>query len=175
MRRIVGLAAAAAMGAAVAGCGGGSSGTTSAPAAQTTAPAVTTQATKPVPAAVGFATSANCRKLALIGSTFAQAAGAGSGQAQPKLADEVKALQAMADAAPSEISGDFRTMAGALGDFAQVWDEAGLAPGETPSPTQIAKLVAASQKLAQTDVQTAAEHVSTWVAENCGLKGTPAG
>jgi len=148
---------AAALLALVAGCGG--SGTT------TSEPATTKQVGTVLPK---FATSENCAQLLKLGSTFAQALQASAGGADPQLADTAKAFQEMADAAPSEIRDEFHTIADAFGVYVQAWDDAGLAPGGTPTPEQIAKLVEGAQAFGAEEVQSAQERVSAWTEANCG-------
>lgn len=183
------LVLAVVLGTVVAGCGGSSGTKSSTPAAKTesaaaTKPAATkpastkpavTKSTATVPAVLGFATSKNCAKLLQLGATFAQALQASSGNADPGIADEAKALQAMADAAPAEIRGDFKTIANGFGEYAKVWKDSGIAPGATPTPAQIAKLVEAAKKVGTPKMQAAEAHITAWAAKNCGVKTTTTG
>lgn len=158
-----------------AGCGGSSSKssqpTTSTKAAVTTEAAKTTTA---APTLKSFATSKNCQKLAGLGETFAKALQAGtSGDAT--LADEAKAFETMANAAPSEIRGAFKTLAGAFSDYAKAMKDAGVTTGTTPTPAQLGKLVKAAQSFSTADVKAAQEKISTWAAANCGVATTTTG
>lgn len=156
-----------------AGCGGSSS-KSSQPTTSTKA-AVTTEATKTTaPTLKSFATSKNCQKLAGLGETFAKALQA-STSGDATLADQAKAFETMAGAAPSEIRGAFKTLAGAFSDYAKAMKDAGITTGTTPTPAQLGKLVAAAQSFNTADVKAAQEKISTWAAANCGVATTTTG
>lgn len=151
-----------------AGCGG-SSGTSSTTTMTRAVPVGTTTVHVALPS---FARG-NCARLAKLGETFAsalQSSGTGS-----TLAGEAQALRKMADSAPSEIRGEFHTLADAFGGYAQAIEDAGITTGATPNAAQVAKLGAAAEKLGATRVQAAAQKISAWAAANCGIKTTTGG
>ena len=162
-----------------AGCGGGSkSGSPTTTAATTTSAATTTAVTTAgtstaVPptttsAAPTFANTSNCAKLAALGAQVAKAVQPVAGNAQATVANEAKALQAMAAAAPSEIRGDFETFAAAFNGYVQAIVKAGFSPGKTPTAAQIAQLTAAAKTFSTAKLSAAEQHLSAWAQKNCG-------
>lgn len=164
-----GLWLAAGLLALAAGCGG-SSGTSS---TTTTMTRAVNAGTTTVHVALPSFKTGNCAKLAKLGETFAstlQSTGANT-----TLGGEAQALRKMADSAPSEIRGEFHTLADAFGGYAQALEDAGITAGATPTAAQVAKLGAAAKKLGTADVQAAAQKISAWAAANCGIKTTTGG
>lgn len=147
-----------------AGCGG-SATKGSQPAATHTA---TTGASAP-----SF-TTRNCAKLARLGETFANALQA-STTGSATLADEAAAFGAMADAAPGEIRAEFHTLADAFAGYADAMKSAGLTLGQTPTPTQIARLAEAAKTFGNANVKAAEEKISAWAAANCGFRTSTGG
>ena len=158
-----------AFGFSVAGCGGGgkksSSGTT-AVAATTEAAATTTEAaaTTKVPDLSKFATSKNCRDFAQLAVNVTKAfTGSGGNDLQAS----AKAINELADKAPSDVRSDFKVVADAYGKIANALKGVDLKSGETPSADQIAKMQKLQQEIDQPKLTAAEQHISTWVQHNC--------
>ncbi len=147
-----------------AGCGGSSKKSSAPP---TTAPATTAKSTTTSALPTKFATSKNCAQLAALGTKMSQAMQAASGKGGTDLAAEAKAFQAMADAAPSEIRGDFKTFATAFNSYAQALDKAGYKPGTVPNAGQLAQMMKAVKVLSASDLQTAEQHLAAWAQKSC--------
>jgi hypothetical protein len=146
-----------------AGCGGSSKKSSAPP---TTAPATTAQS--PTTSALPkFATSKNCQQLAALGTKMSQAMQAASGKGGTDLTAEAKGFQAMADAAPSEIRGDFKTFATAFNAYAQALAKAGYKPGTVPNAGQLAQMMKAVKAFSSPELQTAEQHLSAWTQKNC--------
>lgn len=157
----------------VAGCGGSkksaSSATTTAAAAAPTTTAVangsTTQSRSPAPA---FASAHNCLQLAELSAKVAQTLQPTTGDLHATIMKEQQVLQAMANAAPTAIRGDFQTFATAFGAYVQAVQNAGIKVGAVPTAPQIAKLVTAAKAFSVQKVQNAERHLAAWARQNCG-------
>ena len=90
--------------------------------------------------------SGKCADLAKASQAFG-AAIASSGGGSDDLDTTADAYKALAQKAPDEIKDDFEVLAGVMSDYAKAFRDAGLKPGETPTPKQIAKLVVLSRTL----------------------------
>lgn len=159
---------------AVAACGGGGGGKTSAPATTASAPPTTAAETTTTTASRGgsFADAKNCADLASLAAKVERSVQP-TGNGTVDMNRQADALHALADAAPDAIKGDFKTFADAFSSFAKTYADAGFKPGKTPTPAQIAKLTAASQKLSTPKVQAAMNHLEAWGRTHCsGLTGT---
>jgi hypothetical protein len=180
---VVAVVLAVALVALAAGCGGGSkkSSSASTQAAATTTEAMTTEATtteamtteatttekSSVPT---FASAKNCKDLAALGAKLSQAiASSSAGGGGASLDDTAKAFQALANAAPSEIRGDFQTFAAAFTTYIGALEKSGYKPGSTkaPSPAQIAALTEAAKALDAPKLRTAEQHLTAWAQQNC--------
>jgi hypothetical protein len=146
-----------------AACGGSSKKSSASP---TTAPVTTTKPTT-TSALPTFASSKNCAQLGALGAKMSQAMQAASGKGGAGLTDEAKGFQAMADAAPSEIRGDFKTFATAFNDYAQALAKAGFKPGTVPNAGQLAQMMKAVKAFSAPDLQTAEQHLAAWAQKNC--------
>lgn len=105
-----------------------------------------------------FASSENCQEFAQIG---AKVSGALTGTVDP---DQIKsAFDELAAAAPSDIKGDFETLADYMAKVADALQGVDLSSGQTPSPQALAKLQAIDAKAATA----AGTRISTWVTKNC--------
>lgn len=150
--------------------------TTTAAAATTTSAATTTAATTTVaatttattPAAPSFASTKNCRQLASLAAQVAKSIQPTSGDLQGTISAETKTLQALANAAPSDIRGDFQTFASAFSAYGNALVKAGLKPGVAPTAAQLAQLAAAAKGLSSAKLQAAEQHLSAWAQANCG-------
>lgn len=161
-----------------AGCGGSSKSTSGSPAISTSAStgaAATTSKSTTTAAAPKFATTKNCAQLMALGAKMAQALQGTAGGAGSTIADEAKALQAMAAAVPSEIRGDFQTFASAFNEFAQTWAKVGVKAGKVPTPAQLAQMEMAAKVFSSAKLQAAEQHLSAWSQKNCGVKTTTTG
>lgn len=159
---VVGLVAVAA------GCGGGSKKAATTTTTATTAAAPTTQSTQTKSSAPAFASTQNCARLAALGAQIAKSVQAASGNVGATVANEAKILQEMANAAPSDIRGDFQTFVNAFNGYLQALTKAGLTAGKTPTAAQIAQLTKAAQALSTAKLRAAEQHLSSWAQSNCG-------
>jgi len=157
-----------------AGCGGGGKKNSASPASTGTT-ASTTSAGTTVSASPSFASTKNCARLITLGAQLSQAFQTTSGNAEQNLANEDKLFQAMADAAPSDIRGDFQTFAQASTAYGQALVKAGLKAGQTPTAAQVAQLQAAAKTFSTPKLRTAELHLSAWAKKNCGYKTTTTG
>ena len=158
-----------------AGCGGkkstGSAAATTSATATTTSAATTTEGATPT-AAPTFANKKNCAELVSLGAKFAKAFGAASGNAKTSITDAAKVFDAMAAAAPSEIRGDFKTVATAFTAYARAVAKAGIKVGKAPTPAQIAQLQVAARSFSAPKLKAASQRLSAWGQKNCGLLTT---
>jgi hypothetical protein len=165
----------AGLAAVAAGCGGGSkksSPPTTTSGSTTTTQATTTSGGQTSSGTPSFASAKNCQDLAGIAAKAAAAIQA-SGNAGTTLNTEANVLQGLANAAPSEIKGDFQTLATAFSGFLQALQKSGFKLGSTtpPTPAQAAALEAAAKKFDTTKVKQAEQHLEAWKNQNCkGVK-----
>jgi hypothetical protein len=121
-------------------------------------------------AAVGAFSASRCadeaRRISEAQAAAAQAATGGGASFE----DSADALQAAADASPSEIRADFKIVAEGYAEFARIMGEANFNPssGQVPSAEAMEKLQAAGEKINTDEFKAAAERVTTWFAEKCG-------
>ncbi|MGZ4409357.1 MAG: hypothetical protein ACXVY6_11280 [Gaiellaceae bacterium] len=115
-----------------------------------------------------FGSAKNCVQLGALGAKIAQAMQSSSGDAQASIANEAKALQALASAAPAEIRGDFETFASAFTAYVQAFAKVGLKPGKAPTAAQLAQMGTAAKALSTPKLQAAEQHLSAWAQKNCG-------
>jgi hypothetical protein len=161
------------------GCGGGSkksaSPTTTSTAVTSTAAAATTASTTTTPStktsAPSFASVHNCVQLAALGAQVAKSLQPTAGNLQATLANETRALQAMASAAPSQIRGDFETFVTAFNGYAQALSKTGYKLGSVPTAAQVAQLEAAAKAFSTGKLRAAEQHLSAWARTNCTAKG----
>jgi hypothetical protein len=78
-------------------------------------------------------------------------------------------LQALANAAPSDIRGDFQTFATAFSGFFHALEKSGYKPGSTTPPTaaQVAALSKAARSFNAPKLRQAEQHLSRWANQNC--------
>jgi hypothetical protein len=107
----------------------------------------------------------NCQELEHLGAKFSQAIAASGGNASSQAV--AKAYADLANAAPSEIRDDFKTLAGALKTYMDALAKAGYKPGTTPTAAQIAALSNAAKSFTDPKLQAAEQHLTTWVKKNC--------
>lgn len=156
-----------------AGCGGSGKKASAPATTATTAPAAATTTSGGASSTPSFASAHNCAQLASLASQVAKSLQAQSGDVQATVENESKALQAMANAAPSEIRGDFQTFADAFSSYIHAITSIELKPGSVPDAAQIAKLTAAAKQLDTPKLRAAEQHLSTWAGKNCGGVAPP--
>ena len=144
-----------------AGCGGSSKKS----ASPTTSAGSTTTSSSAAPK---LATSKNCAQLMALGTKLAQTLQTTSGSAETRLRNEAKVFQEYADAAPSDVRGDFQTLASAFNTYMQALLKAGLKPGKAPTPAQIAQIQAAAKAFSTPKLRAAEQHLTAWAQKNCG-------
>jgi len=154
-----------------AGCGGSKKKSAS-PTTSSTSTASTTTTSSGAPK---FATSKNCAQLEALGTRLAQALQTTSGSAESRLTNEVKLFHDYANSAPSEVRGDFQTLADALDTYVHALLKAGIKPGKIPTQAQIAQIQAAAKAFSTQKLQAAEKHLSAWAQKNCGAAPTTTG
>ena len=165
------------------GCGGGggkkaaSDKTATTPPAKSTTAAPTSTNSKEAgkSSAPSFASAHNCGQLAALGAQVAKSLQTTSGDFNTTVANEDKVLQAMAQAVPSEIRGDFQTFASAFHTYFQAIAKLKLKAGTVPTAAQIAELTNATKSLSTVKLQAAEQHLSAWAKSNCGGLTTTTG
>jgi hypothetical protein len=155
-----------------AGCGGSKKKSASPPTTSSTSSASTTTSSSGAPK---FATSKNCAQLEALGTKLAQALQTTSGSTEDKLNNEVKLFHDYANSAPSEVRGDFQTLADALDTYVHALLKAGIKPGKIPTQAQIAQIQAAAKAFSTQKLQAAERHLATWAQKNCGAAPTTTG
>jgi hypothetical protein len=153
-----------------AGCGGGKKKPSAAPATTTAAGSTTTSTGVPK-----FTSTKNCQQLMALGAKVSQALQSSSGSASSRVDNEVNAFKALANAAPSEIRGDFQTFATAFAAYAQALAKAGFKAGKVPTAGQIAAMTTAAKSFSTPKLQAAEQHLSAWAQQNCGVPKTTTG
>jgi len=164
--RVVPVILVAGLVALAAGCGGGKKSpstptqTSGAPAAQPSS------GTNEQPK---FATAKNCQDLAGLAAKVASSITATSGNTATTFRTEADDLQALANAAPSDIRGDFQTFATAFSGFFHALEKSGYKPGSTTPPTaaQVAALSKAARSFNAPKLRQAEQHLSRWANQNC--------
>jgi hypothetical protein len=154
-----------------AGCGGSKKKSVSPTTSSTSAATTTTTSS----AAPKFATSKNCAQLEALGTKLAQALQTTSGSAETRLANEAKLFQQFANAAPSDVRGDFQTLAAAFTTFQHALAKAGVKPGTVPTAAQIAQIQAAVKAFSSPKLRAAEQHLAAWAQKNCGAAPTTTG
>ena len=154
-----------------AGCGGSKKKSVS-PATSSTSTASTTTTSSAAPR---FATSKNCAQLEALGTKLAQALQTTSGSAETRLNKEAQLLHDYANAAPSDVRGDFQTLADALDTYVHALLKAGIKPGKIPTQAQIAQIQAAAKAFSAPKLRAAEQHLAAWAQKNCGATPTTTG
>jgi hypothetical protein len=159
-----------AVAAVAAGCGGGSSNspTTTAAGSGSHTKTLTLQASTTISASSGFASAKNCQDLAGLAAQAA-AAVAASGNSTDALQTESTELQALAQAAPSDIKGDFQTFAAAFSGFIHTLQSSGYKLGSKTPPTaaQAAAFARAAKSFDTPKLKQAEQHLNAWARQNC--------
>lgn len=153
-----------------ASCGGSKKKSASPPKTSSTASTTTTSSGAP-----NFATSKNCAQLMSLGTKLAQALQTTSGSAETRIENEAKVFQQFADAAPSDVRGDFQTLATAFTAYIHALEKAGLKPGKVPTQAQIAQIQAAAKAFSTPKLTAAEQHLTAWAQKNCGGLPTTTG
>ena len=118
-----------------------------------------------------FASVKNCKDLEGLAAKVSQSFQPNA-NGETDLKKEADALNALADAAPSDIKGDFKTFAEAFKQFAKAYGDVKIKPGEVPSAAQLAKLAEASKSFNTAKLQQASQHLAAWGQSHCGLSST---
>jgi hypothetical protein len=143
-----------------AGCGGGSKS----PAVPATGATSTRQATTTGNSGTGFASASNCRQFAYLATMSATASSLASSRA---LQLEMRDLQALANAAPSDIKGDFQTFATALSSYLKAFEKSGWKAGVPETAAQFAALTRAAKVFNTEKLKAAEQHLLAWSKANC--------
>jgi hypothetical protein len=149
-----------------AGCGGSKKKSASPTTTSTTAR--TTTGTLPL-------ATGNCAQLKTLGTKLAQALQTTSGSAETRIRNEAKVFQDYANSAPSDVRGDFQTLANAFNTYVQALLKAGLKPGKVPTQAQIAQIQAAAKAFSTPKLRAAEQHLTAWAQKNCGAAATTTG
>jgi len=153
-----------------AGCGGGSSS----PATTHSEVGTVTKTTNSggSSSTPSFASAKNCQDLAGLAAKAAAAVEA-SGSSTDALQTEATELQALAKAAPSDISGDFQTFAAAFSGFLHALQSSGYKLGSKTPPTtaQAAAFAKAAKTFDTPKLKQAEQHLSAWARQNCAGVG----
>ncbi len=159
-RCIAVLLLAAGVAALATGCGGGKQ------SAQTNA---RTGAAGPTGSISSFATAKHCRTFGTLHSQISSAFSHEPGSAS-FLEHGSRTLQAMADAAPSDIKHALEVIASTFADYVHVIKSSGYDPRSQMQPsnaTQRAALVSAAKLFGSTKFSQTVGHLVTWEAHNC--------
>lgn len=117
--------------------------------------------------AAGF--SEGCKKVAELSLALSAAFGsATSGTGADDVENTAEAYTKVADDAPEEIRGAFKTIAVALAKFAEVSKKLNLSSGATPDADALTKLAEAStETFDNPEFKKAGEAIEKWATENC--------
>jgi hypothetical protein len=115
-----------------------------------------------------FASAKNCQDLAGLAAKVASTVAA-SGGTTAAFQTESNELQALANAAPSDIKGDFQTFASAFSSFLHTIQSSGYKLGSKTPPTvaQVAQLSKAAKSFNTPKLRQAELHLSAWAKQNC--------
>jgi hypothetical protein len=163
--RVTILLLAAALVVLAAGCGG----TKKVVIVVTTHQATTTmgQTNTTASGGTGFASAKNCLAFAGVAAKIASAMAPTTASSDPKAVEHE--FQALAAAAPSEVKGDFQTLADAFSGYMTALSNSGYKLGSTTPPTaaQMAALVHATKVFSTSKLKTAEKHLQAWTHANC--------
>jgi hypothetical protein len=107
--------------------------------------------------------SGKCAEFAGLGAKISAAMSGGNAGL-----DEASALfDELASQVPGEIKADFKVIADNFAKLADALKEIDLAPGETPSPDDLAKLQELTASLDSAEVQQASANIEKWAQKNC--------
>jgi hypothetical protein len=150
-----------------AGCGSKKS---SSPPAATSTESSSTSTSSSSGGSTSFASVKNCNDLKQLGTKFSQALQASS--ASGNFDNIAKVYSQLADAAPSAIRDDLKTLAGAVQTYVEALKKAGYKPGSTPTASQIAALQQASAAFTDPKLKAASAHLEAWAVSNCGASSS---
>jgi len=169
-KQLAAAALVAGLAALVAGCGGGGSSSSSTTVVVKHTGTVTLQSTTTGSSgsSTSFASAKNCQDLAGLAAKAA-AAVAASGNSANALQTESAELQALAQAAPSDIKGDFQTFAAAFSGFLHTLQSSGYKLGSKtpPTPAQTAAFEKAAKSFDTPKLKQAEQHLTAWGHQNC--------
>jgi hypothetical protein len=152
----------------VAGCGGGGSSPSTTQSLVGTHTTATTTSSGSSSSTPSFASAQNCQDLAGLAAKAAAAVGA-TGNSTNALQTESSELQALAQAAPSAIKGDFQTFAAAFTGFQHALQSSGYKLGSKTPPTaaQAAAFAKAAKSFDTPKLKQAEQNLSAWAHQNC--------
>lgn len=110
--------------------------------------------------------AAKCIEFAGFAGKFAQAFQS-SGDAATDSQKLKSYFDALANKAPSDIKGAFRTFADAFAKYYDAIKSIDVKPGQTPSAADLAKLESAAKELDKADVKAASNKIQAWVQGGC--------
>lgn len=168
MRRMLQLALVIGLLAVAGGCGGSGKKASAPPTTATTAAPAPTTTSGGATSTPSFKSAHNCAQLASLGEQVAKSLQATGGDLKATIDNEDKVLQAMANAVPSEIRGDFQTFEQAFHQYLQAISKLNIKAGSVPSADQIAKLTSAAKAFSSPKLSAAEQHLSAWASKNCG-------
>ena len=168
-KRVAVVIVAAGLIALAAGCGGGGKKSPSSTRTISSSAVITNSGTTSSSSVSGFASAQNCQDLAGLAAKVASAVTASSGNAANVLKTESNELHALAQAAPSQIRGDFQTFSTAFSGFLQALQKAGYNPSSKTPPTaaQVAALSQAARSFDAPKLKQAEQHLGAWAKQNC--------
>ncbi|HVM57983.1 MAG TPA: hypothetical protein VMT74_10985 [Gaiellaceae bacterium] len=151
---------------ALAGCGGGghksTTTTTATKAAATTKTA--TKASTTASALSGLATSANCKQLAELSSTFSAAL---QGTDSKDVKKQAALLKEFADKTPPEIRPDFQTVAADYAKIAEALQGTNVQQGSVANAKTLLKLEKLASSIDTTALAKASANIGAWAQKNC--------
>lgn len=114
-------------------------------------------------------TDSDCRRYAEAFDEVPSDAGPGNVEGLQQAADS---FNEAADTVPNEVSGDFRVIADAFGQFADALNEVGLDPNDPQAMAEMDEedlqaLQSATSNMSDPAVQQAASNVTTFLEQNC--------
>lgn len=114
-------------------------------------------------------TDSDCRRYAQAFDEVPSDAGPGNVEGLQQAADS---FNEAADTVPNEVSGDFRVIADAFGQFADALNEVGLDPNDPQAMAELDEedlqaLQSATSNMSEPAVQQAASNVTTFLEQNC--------
>jgi hypothetical protein len=113
----------------------------------------------------GSFSAGECSELIAAAASVSQAF---SATGETSEVEESRAqFEEFADNAPEEIRDDLQVLLGAYEEFADILDDSGFEPGETPSAEAIAELQAAIAAIDQAEITEASANVNAWTTANC--------
>ena len=118
----------------------------------------------------GFTSAANCREFAGLADQVAGTLSSlDNGNVSSDTDTVAQRLQALADAAPSDIKADLQTIASAFSGYVKAIEDSGFDPNGLAAPTaaQIAALEKAAKAFSSAKFLQAAQRLGAWAQKKC--------